>query len=210
MNIQELHVEPGEPIQPAWERLRAWVEGLQVLTTGPGARVHYSPRQIDVVYDPDVASFIPEFKVQVSSAELEASVGLGFLNNILPRIDGLKINGESDDGETMGEPPILDLSDGPNEASQSWVCLQAQIDPATGKLLMGAESLSPEAVTITHRNTLPDLRDGGVKDDKGKGAYPLALLQWTEDRQRVCCRQLRSSLLFCLSHGIPHHCRGLE
>ena len=51
MTIDALIVQPGQPIQPAWEKLRAYVDALRVTTSGSDAQVHHSPHQIDVVFD---------------------------------------------------------------------------------------------------------------------------------------------------------------
>jgi len=183
MIIDELMVKSGDAIPEAWERLKRYVARLGVDAGSGRARVHYYPQKIEVVFDEDAAAFVPRFSVSVSG--LKCSVGFGLCNGALPLINGKKINGESDDGKTTGEAPLLDLAYGPSSALRSWVCLRAVVDPATGALV------KKEPFSVVHARELPDMRAGGIDDDgKGAGLYPLALVVWESFTQISTVHQI--------------------
>lgn len=199
MNVEELEVQKGDPIKPAWERLKKYVESLTVRTTGDGAAIHYSPRQIDVVFEGDGATYTGHFPCNLlrSGPRQYITVGVetgdSLVNgSLIPVINNTPIDGVVSPTKTVVRPQ-LDLSAGPNKDLRSWVCLQAVVDLKTGKL----DDKNPfdAPMTITHRNDWDEL-DPGVDSGFGYGLESIAMLIWrdksTVDRvEQIVMHQIR-------------------
>lgn len=175
MNIKAFKVKPGDPIPPAWEKLRAYVEALPEITAGSGVRITRSSRQTIVVADPDTTAFTPRFRVTVAGTK--AKVGLGTLGNRAPLVAGVGLDGKTPDGKVIAVPP-LSLDEGPNEELRSWVCLDVRVDLKTGQI----DPEIKDNLNITHRKDIASrFRNGFCMDDgQGNGFLPLAMLVWRD------------------------------
>ena len=175
-HLEDLIVRPGEPVWPAWERLKRWAQTLQLIKGD--ARVHFTQnygRGTWVTVRADEATFVPRFHVAVSG--LTAVVGLGFLNKVgIPSLGGVPLDGIKDGREVPVTPLALG---GHDENRRSWVCLRVKVDLPTG-LIPGDDDT---ALTVVHVTSLrPPVLDGGVADDgEWTGLQPLAMLKWSED-----------------------------
>ena len=175
MNIEAFKVKPGDPIEPAWEKLRSYIEALPEMTAGNGVRITRTSRQTLVVADPDPSAFMPRFRVTVAGRN--AKVGLGTLDNRAPLLGGVGLDGKTPDGKTIAVPTLL-LDGGPNEELRSWVCLDVRVDLKSGQI----DPKLKDNINITHRNDIASrFRNGFCVDDgKGGGFLPLAMLVWRD------------------------------
>jgi hypothetical protein len=173
--IEEFLVEQGEPIQPAWERLRDWVSGLTIQATG-AARIMWERNSINVVYDGEDNVFRGKFSVSLAPGPA-VTVGEGFVNGFLmPVINGLPIDGKKANANPQA-PPQLKLNQvPPNKDMRSWICLQVVIDPKTDKLDTKNPSTPP--LEIVHRNDWDQLSPG--QDFGGYGYEALAMVVWKD------------------------------
>jgi len=180
MNLEDLKVRRGDPIEPFVKRLLKELPVLFRFFTGRGVRFNRTPNGIIVVADVRSNAWDHPFKVGVS--EKIAIVGNGSVNNLVPQINGVGIDGLDDDGKEV-PPPQLKLTGGPSKELRSWVCVQARVDLKTG--VMNPKDTT--ALTIIHTATLdPKSSEGGFPDDgAGIGLQPLAMLVWNEDKASV-------------------------
>lgn len=176
MNLEDLKVRRGDPIEPFVKRLLKELPVLFRFFTGRGVRFNRTPNGIIVVADLRSNSWEHPFRVAVSDASI--SVSNGSVNNLVPQIDGVGIDGLDSSGADVPAPQ-LKLTGGPNEDLRSWICAQAKVDLKTGLMNPKDEG----ALTIVHTDSLdPQSADGGFPDDgAGIGLQPLAMLVWDED-----------------------------
>lgn len=200
MNVEELEVKDGDPIAPAWDRLREWVQSLSVQTTGDGAAIHYSPRQIDVVFDGDGSSYIGHFHCALIQSGVRQGITVGvetgdsLVNgSLIPVINDVPIDGVVSPTKTIPRPQ-LDLSAGPNKHLRSWICLQAVVDLKTSKL--DEQNPSAKPLTITHRSDWDEL-DPGVDDGRGRGLDAIAMIIW---RDRVTVGRIEQVTMHQIRH----------
>lgn len=175
MNIEAFKVKPGDPIQPAWDKLRAYVESLPEITAGNGVRITRTSRQTLVVAEAESTSFLPRFRVTVSGGK--AKLGLGTLGQRVPLLAGVGLDGQTPEGKSI-PVPLLALDDGPNAELRSWVCLEVRVDLKAGQI----DPKQKDNLNITHRNDIASrFRNGFCVDDgKGHGFLPLAMLVWRD------------------------------
>lgn len=177
MNVRALEVARGEPIQPAWMRLKAWVKSLpDVPVTSGKTRVHRTPTQTTVVAETQSAAFQGRFAVRISG--MEATVGEGELQGITPTIKRVPISGVEANGKTV-DKPRLKIVGGPNAGLRSWIALQVTANDAGD-----VDTKDPEAVSIIHTNDLKAAREGG------KGIHALAMLVWSDKTSIKRVRQI--------------------
>lgn len=181
MRVEELEVKEGDPIPPAWIKLRAWVRSLQLTIFG-AARVSYEPSQTTVVYEQESTAYIGHFHPRLVRSGNKQAVTLGVVagdslvnGSLVPVIDDVPMDGVLSATKTVDRPK-LDLSLGPNDDFRSWVLLQAVIDPKTGKL--DEKNPFDKPLTIIHRNDW-DGMDPGV-DDHGYGYEAIAQIVWKD------------------------------
>jgi hypothetical protein len=161
ITLEELRARPGESIpykvRLVYRYLEQQIAGFQKMT-GPGLLRDITGdgfyfRAIPSEGDP----FIGSLRVSVSG--LEASVGLGSVDDLEPTINGVKIKDASN--------PKVKIAGGPDSDLRSWVCVEAHFE--------GGVLRADEPLPVVHRNTLaveaPDL----------VGVLPLALLQWRDE-----------------------------
>ena len=179
MNLNDLRVKRGEPIQPAWERLLKWAAGMKLIS-GRGVRLTVTPNGTLVAADVRSNPWDHPFKVTVSSKV--AVIGNGSVNNLVPQINGAGLDGLDSNGKDVS-PPQLKITGGPSKDLRSWICVQAKVDAKTGRM----DAKDKNALTIIHTSTLdPKSGEGGFPDSgQGIGLQPLAMLLWSEDRAGI-------------------------
>jgi hypothetical protein len=82
-------------------------------------------------------------------ADREATIGFGTVQDLVPRIEGKRLDGPDDKGRE-GEPPTLRLTGEPNEELRSWIVVEVKVDPKSGEI----DPEDEEAVTIRHAREL--------------------------------------------------------
>ena len=74
MNIQDIKVQRGEKIQPAWERLVRWVDSLKVIPSD-GVRVRETPKGTIITVVRERNRHDHPFKVSISDGMVTVSSG---------------------------------------------------------------------------------------------------------------------------------------
>ena len=185
MDVRELYVQRGDAILPAWNKLLNWAKQFRVFA-GRGIRLTRTPNGTYVVADLQASAWDHPFRVTLGSKEL--TVGIGTLNNRIPTINGVPLDG-AQAGKAHAAPK-LKLTSGPNAELRSWVCLQVRVDRQTGEINADDEN----AVTIIHRNDI----ENSLPSDGSIGLHALAMLVWNSDRSSV--RRLHQVTHFNLQH----------
>lgn len=185
MDVRELYVQRGDAILPAWNKLLNWAKQFRVFA-GRGIRLTRTPNGTYVVAEPQASAWDHPFRVTLGGKEL--TVGIGTLNNRIPTINGVPLDG-AQAGKAHATPK-LKLTSGPNAELRSWVCLQLRVDRQTGEINADDEN----AVIIIHRNDI----ENSLPSDGSIGLHALAMLVWNSDRSSV--RRLHQVTHFNLQH----------
>jgi len=180
MDVRELYVQRGDAILPAWNKLLNWAKQFRVFA-GRGIRLTRTPNGTYVVADLQASTWDHPFRVTLGSKEL--TIGMGTLNNRIPTINGVALDGAQ-------AVPKLKLASGPNAALRSWVCLQVRVDRQSGEINTDDEN----AVSIVHRNDI----ENDLPSDGTVGMHALAMLVWNPDRSSV--KRLHQVTHFHLQH----------
>ncbi len=183
IDLRELYVQPGQPVLPAWRRLLEWSKQFR-LFAGRGVRLQRTPNGTYIVADLASNPWNHPFKVRLSG--MEAMIGFGTVQNVVPRIEGKRLDGSDDKGRE-GEPPSLLITGEPNAELRSWIIVEVRPDLEWGEVLMGDK----EAVVIRHVN---DLQSPSAE----VGRHPLAMLIWSSNRRSV--QRVRQITHFNLQH----------
>jgi len=171
MDADALKVNRGDDIFPAWQRLVKWVESLKIIPL-PGIRRYLTPQGTRIVLEDSSTNWPHPW--YVDAAGMEARIGEGTVNALMPRIKGVRLDGLTDKMEYEEVPPLK--LEG-IETGKTWVALrvlttEGRIDPE-----------NKEALTIVETKTLnPRIYEGGAPDLEGVGLWPLAVLYWREGK----------------------------
>ncbi len=180
MDVRELYVQRGDAILPAWNKLLNWAKQFRVLA-GRGIRLTRTPNGTYIVADLQASTWDHPFRVMLSGKEV--TVGTGTLNNRIPTINGVPLDGAQ-------AVPKLKLASGPNAELRSWVCLQVRVDLQSGEINTDDEN----AMSIVHKNNI----ENGLPSDGIIGLHALAMLVWNPDRSSV--KRLHQVTHFHLQH----------
>jgi hypothetical protein len=171
MNPADFQVPEGAPIRRALARFaRLVLRESRVSVEGP-ARIRRTAEGRIVVYEPPAPRFPGSFRVRRGD-EREVTIGDGLASGLVPRIEGIRIDGLDDEGEPVeslaGGRPALEC-EGPGPDGRSYVALAAvpgelgEIDP---------EREAP--LEVIHVTTLPPR----LRDEEGRVLRLLAALEW--------------------------------
>ncbi len=180
MDVRELYVQRGDAILPAWNKLLNWAKQFRVLA-GRGIRLTRTPNGTYIVAELQASAWDHPFRVMLSGKEV--TVGMGTLNNRIPTINGVALDGAQ-------AVPKLKLTGVPNAELRSWVCLQVRVDRHSGEINTDDEN----AVSIVHKNDI----ENGLPSDGSIGLHALAMLVWNPDRSSV--KRLHQVTHFHLQH----------
>ena len=180
MDVRELYVQRGDAILPAWNKLLNWAKQFRVLA-GRGIRLTRTPNGTYIVADLQASTWDHPFRVMLSGKEV--TVGMGTLNNRIPTINGVALDGAQ-------AVPKLKLASGPNAELRSWVCLQVRVDLQSGEINTDDEN----AMSIVHKTDI----ENGLPSDGIIGLHALAMLVWNPDRSSV--KRLHQVTHFHLQH----------
>ena len=180
MDVRELYVQRGDAILPAWNKLLNWAKQFRVLA-GRGIRLTRTPNGTYIVADLQASTWDHPFRVMLSGKEV--TVGTGTLNNRIPTINGVPLDGAQ-------AVPKLKLASGPNAELRSWVCLQVRVDLQSGEINTDDEN----AMSIVHKTDI----ENGLPSDGIIGLHALAMLVWNPDRSSV--KRLHQVTHFHLQH----------
>jgi hypothetical protein len=169
MNPADYQVPDGAPIRPALARFaRIVLSEARLRIQGP-ARIRRTAMGRIVVYEPPPPRFPGSFRVR-RRGERSVTVGDGLASGLVPRIDGIRIDGLDDEGEPVdgldGGRPELEC-EGPGPDGRSYVALAA----VPGDL----GEIDPEApLEIVHVAELPPR----LRDEAGRVLRLLASVEW--------------------------------
>lgn len=170
IDLRELYVRPGEPVLPAWKRLLEWAKQFR-LFAGRGVRLQRTPNGTYVIADLKANPWNHPFKVRLM--DREATIGFGTVQDVVPRIEGKRIDGIDEKGRE-GDPPKLRLTGEPNAEGRSWIVVEVRVDPKSGEI----DPEDEEAVVVRH---VRELRSSTSEI----GRHPLAMLIWSTNRSSI-------------------------
>jgi len=175
--LEDLTPRPGERWKEWFKRFAQWARQFTLFRGDPRVRFNVIPGHGTwVTADIEQPGYVGSWAVSLSG--MEATVGEGYVNNLIATVDGVGLDGKKKDG-TSTTVPSISLSDGPNAKLRSWLCVQTEIDPKTFKLLNPEEH--KDVITIVHVNELdPAHRDGGSPDLNHLGREPIAVIKWQD------------------------------
>lgn len=154
MRSDPFKVEPGDPIMPAWNEVRRWVESLKVIRH-PSIRVRRGPKGTHVTVLRDRGNWNHPFKV---SAGDSISIRKGVIENRVPRIMDRRtrklkrIDGRDDEGRQYELPSLEFDASRVDNAGYAVVALRILIKE--GVLLE-----DEEAVTIVQISSIQEPPD---------------------------------------------------
>jgi len=181
---------PREPLSASkLNALRQQMRGSE-LQPGPGIRISRIHGQGTFVEaEEETVSWEHPWKVRMKGTD-KLDVAPGLLNGVMPWLtgtsgslrpmDGLDENGKK---HSQGKPSLSFRPSG----DSVWVCLKVKVvegifTPADGGLTLDFSSAST-------------WRDGGSRDDKGVGLYPLAWMRRVKGSWKIY-----QIAMFCLQH----------
>lgn len=174
MKLEDLKVSRGESVPAFLEKLKRWARTHRLLP-GPGISFTVAPGLGTWVRaDVDRGSWSHPF--QCALAADAVSVAKGTVNNIIPRIGEVRIDGRDENGKEVTAPQVKLKGARPNRDLRSWICLQVKVNLKTRQI----DTKDKTAVTMIHTADYdPNARGKGVIDDgSGTGWQPVAELIW--------------------------------
>lgn len=161
--LEHLQAQPGERILPKWQNLIYWIRRQQIQS--PGARINYTPKGAQVLFD--VAEYAPivRFAVRLISTDPgKITVGEGVINGIVPKVNNVPITGSDNPPKPQPEIKLVE----PDKDGICLVCIQTK-HKSTGDL---------ESATIVAKK--PAELPAGMRADVASGIngfIPIALVR---------------------------------
>jgi hypothetical protein len=169
MDLNHLRVKRGDNILAAWNRLLAWAETTRVIA-GPGQRLHVTPTGTRLYVDDPSQQWAHPWRVNLTGNE--AAIEAGTLNNEVPLLNGITLDGFNGEGEQV-TPPRLRVKG--VKAGKTWIALRVL---TRGGVIVAD---NPEALTVVEVDSLdPRQFEGGSPDVNGVGLHPLAAVYWRD------------------------------
>jgi hypothetical protein len=174
MRIEDLYVKPGDPITAKlWNALLDWDKESSVMA-GPNVRLQRMQRGICVVAEAPSSNWNHPWRCSLTGFEVKLTAGT--VNTLVPRINGVRIDGRDERGKTVTVPPLKIVS-GPGVDLESWVCVQVKVTASSSAM----DEKDKDALTIVHVPDLdPRMIEGGSPDKSGLGLHPLAQILWKD------------------------------
>lgn len=149
-SLEDLIVRRHDPVQPVVEAILDMVpELVKPYTTSAHVRFMQTPKGVNVVVETDDVDYIPKWQVKRDGTKV--TVGYGTIDNHVPTIKKVPIDGKMAEGKE--EPiPSIDLADtGPSKELLSWLCLQVSVE-SNGLVNL---QKNPEAYAVVHVKERP-------------------------------------------------------
>ena len=183
MNTPDLNARPGDLVFPYWERLKAFVNSLQLIQ-GAGTRLTRIPG-FGTGISFDGASAIWPHPFRPSLSGLKVTVEKGLVETCEPTIksEGQDVPVSGDAANNIPQPSLtLDPKQIDADQQISWVALEVEADKdgklskdKSGKLLEGLR------VEVVHAAAVGSRRSSGSGSSGGEiGMQPLALITWAD------------------------------
>jgi hypothetical protein len=174
IDLTDILIAPGDPVQPAWEKLIKWAERFQPHAGSRDVRINMMPSGTSVTASFSVPSYAGNFFVRLIGNQV--TVGEGTLSeagggSFVPYIGSNRADGITADGKT-GTPPKFQITGSPPADLQSWIVLQATVEQSTGML----NAKNPQAVQIAHVNDLTPPKNNLI------GQQEIAMIRWSDEQ----------------------------
>lgn len=167
ITLQDIRAKAGDSITAKWRLLERYIDQQRAQheqMTGAGLLRAQSGNGFSYTAVPQSdAVFHGSFWVSLSG--FEATIAQGTVGDIVPAIDGERLDAET--------TPKLTIEGPPNEQLRSWIAIQAAADPEAENPALDAED--PEALIIVHTADLDAPLDPGV------ALRPVAMLVWSDE-----------------------------
>ena len=165
--ISEILAKPGDSKRQKFNALIAWLQAFirerQIQSHDSRVRLIQTSSGVSVIAEDSAVAESWSWQISIT-ANMEATIGLGTLNALVPTIDGVRLDAAT--------PPQLLITEGPNEQLRSWIAIQVKVNPDTHQIDPAVE----DSVTIIHTNDLAKARQ------QGDGIRPLAMLIWRDSQ----------------------------
>lgn len=181
ITLDDIRAKAGDSISDKWRQLEQYIDQQRTAhegMTGPGLLKDQSGEGFTYRAAPQAdAVFEGAFFVRLSGSAV--TVGPGTVDGITPLMDGTRIDGVTSGG-AAGEIPTLEITGSPNDERRSWVCVEAiRQSGADAKSMLPIDATDPDALIITHRNSLTDEE---TPSDGQRAILPLAVVIWSDTR----------------------------
>ncbi len=188
ITLAQLTPRPWDVVAVFWARLLQWARQKDVVVADPNARVSETMYGTRVVFEP---RFPWDHPLRVSVADRTVSVRPGYVDDEMPTLHGISLDGLDADGEQRAEPLYLIPRDaGPGPDGRSFICLRMLYDVARRI----ARESEPDWLTIVHVADLDAARtEAGIE----VAIEPLAVCYWEGSTIRRT-RQI-------VHHNLQHH-----
>lgn len=169
ITLRQLTPRPWDLVSVFWARLLQWAKQKDVIVADPAARVSETIYGTRVVFEP---RFPWDHPFRVSVSDRRVTVRPGYVDDEMPTIDGVALDGVDATGWERTEPALdLGREAAPGEDGRSFICLRMLYDVSRREPLEEEE----DWLTIGHVSDLASARD-----EAGPSvAYePLAICYW--------------------------------
>jgi hypothetical protein len=176
ITLRQLTPRPWDIVAVFWARLLLWAKQKDVIVTDPAARVSETMHGTRVVFEP---RFPWDHPLRVSVSGRSVNVRPGYVDDEMPTIEGIYLDGYDLDGTEKAEP-IFEIAkgEGPGADGRSFICLRMKYDLARRQPMED----EPDWLTITHITLLDYSRDFAGPE---VAIEPLAVLYWDTTRTKI-------------------------
>jgi hypothetical protein len=188
ITLQQLTPRPWDLVSVFWARLLVWAKQKDVIVADPAARVSETMYGTRVVFEP---RFPWDHPLRVSVSDLAVNVRPGYVDDEMPTIGGIYLDGYNAAGEEKAEPRFtLPKNTGPGPDRRSFICLIMRWDVARRAPKIDQN----DWLTVGHISDLDATRTAAGPEI----AYePLAVCYWDGDKIAFT-RQI-------VYHNLKHH-----
>ena len=126
MKLEDLKAARGESVAAFLEKLKQWARTHRLLP-GPGISFTVAPGMGTWVRaDVDRGSWSHPFQCALGADAL--SVNKGTVNNVIPFIGDIRVDGRDANGKEVTPPRIKLKGARPNKELRSWICVQVKLE----------------------------------------------------------------------------------
>lgn len=173
ITLADLVARPLDLVKTKWAQMLQFIKTRDVVIADPDALVRIDLKGTRVSYRAK-GSLPSPFRVSLS--ERTVRVRAGYVDDQMPTIGGIRLDGRDAEGKQQSLPTYeLPEDAAPGEDGRSFICLVMRYDPEKKQ----ADSAEPDWLTIGHVANLATAR----REAGGKIAYePLAEVYWVDEQ----------------------------
>jgi hypothetical protein len=188
ITLKQLTPRPWDLVSVFWARLLQWAKQKDVIVADPAARVAETMYGTRVVFEP---RFPWDHPLRVSVSARTVNVRPGYVDDEMPTIRGIYLDGFDASGQEKAEPRFeLGKEDGPGPDRRSFICLIMRWDIASRQALVDED----DWLTVGH---ISDLDAARTAAGPAIAYEPLAVCYWDGDKIAFT-RQI-------VHHNLKHH-----